>query len=410
MQSSVMAFFPNIATAKLELHSLYRKYVDMYGISSNSSTVGSHITRKMSHLPVQLMDRTFFSTGTAIQSIAISYGALVLRWLLSKTSVVQRTMISHAIRSLSSWCDSLPFFVGINVLMAKLSDFTMIHNHLYGRQFILGRNPSFQGESVTCTENNELCKPFMFNLFGNKRDYARLALQCICYPASLKVLDVTEKKLSFNRQHIRSGLPSKNIRSGYDASAFWRIMARNEQYLAYVIVLVALQLFLRLNRVNVTTLFLPMLSRATSSRSSPAVIGNIVLVLVNSCGILGSSIATKQYGREVTFAMGAVLMVFCQVAIPLILEVQIGVGGGTRMPTGYATAMFALTCVVSCGLSWSWGSFFWNIPSRKFHPAGQILTMILNFGVCFAQMQYFLLVLCRLKNAILAYYAMWIWS
>jgi hypothetical protein len=36
--------------------------------------------------------------------------------------------------------------------------------------------------------------------------------------------------------------------------------------------------------------------------------------------------------------------------------------------------------------------------------------MILNFGVCFAQMQYFLLVLCRLKNAILAYYAMWIWS
>ncbi|CAN6278951.1 unnamed protein product [Urochloa humidicola] len=412
MQSSVMAFFPNIATAKLELHSLYRKYVDMYGISPNNSTVGSHITRKTSHLPVQLLDRTFFSTGTAIQSIAMSYGALVLRWLLSKTSVVQHTLISHGIRSLSCWCDSLPFFVGINVLMTKLSDCTMIHKHLYGRQFILGHNPNFQDESVMCTENNELYnnQPFLFSLFGNKRDYARLALQYICYPASLKVVDVTKKKLSFNRQHIRSGLPSKNIRSGYDASAFWRIMARNEQYLAYVMVLVALQLFLRLNGVNVTTLFLPMLSRATSSRSTPAVIGNVVLVLVNSCGILGSSLATKQYGREVTFAMGAVLMVFCQVVIPLILEVQIGVGGGTRMPTGYTTAMFALTCVVSCGLSWSWGSFFWNIPGRNFHPAGQVLTMILNFGVCFAQMQYFLLVLCRLKNAILAYYAMWLWS
>ena len=94
----------------------------------------------------------------------------------------------------------------------------------------------------------------------------------------------------------------------------------------------------------------------------------------------------------------------------MILEVQIGVGGGTRMPTGYTTAMFALTCVVSCGLSWSWGSFFWTIPGRKVHPAGRVITMVLNFGVCFAQMQYFLLTLCRLKNAILIYYAMWIWS
>ncbi|KAF8653063.1 hypothetical protein HU200_062503 [Digitaria exilis] len=403
MQSSTMAFFPNMATAKLELHSLFRKYVDMFGISSNNSTVGCHITRKMSHLPVLLVDRTFFSTGTAMRNIAISYGALILRWLISKTSVVQHTLIPRAIRSLSSWCGSLAFFVGIDILMARLCDRTLIYNHLYGRQFILGHNPNLQGESAVAMENNELCneQPFFWTLFGHKGAYVRLALQFICCPASLKVVDVTEKKLSFNRQCIRSG---------YNANTFWRFISGNEQFLAYMIVLVALQIFLQLTRVNVTTLFLPMLSRATSSRTSPAVIGNIVLVLVNSCGVLGSALATKHYGREVTFTIGAVLMVFCQVAIPLILEVQIGVGGGTRMPTGYTTAMFALTCVVSCGLSWCWGSFFWTIPGRKFHSAGQVLTMILNFGVCFAQMQYFLLILCRLKNAIFAYYAMWIWS
>ena len=97
MQSSMMAFFPNIATAKLELHSLYRKYVDMFGTSSNNSTVGSHITRNMSHLPVLLIDRTFFSTGTAVRSIAISYGALILRWLLSKTSAVQVSCLSSCV-------------------------------------------------------------------------------------------------------------------------------------------------------------------------------------------------------------------------------------------------------------------------------------------------------------------------
>lgn len=103
------------------------------------------------------------------------------------------------------------------------------------------------------------------------------------------------------------------MRSGHDTSAIWRAMARNEQYLAFVVVLAALQLFLRLARVNVTILFLPMLSQAVSSRSSPAVIGNVLLVLVTSCGVLGSALSVKQFGREVTFAIGAIVMVICQV-------------------------------------------------------------------------------------------------
>ncbi|KAJ1279674.1 hypothetical protein BS78_04G172400 [Paspalum vaginatum] len=406
MQSSVMAFFPNAAAAKLDLNSLYRKYADMIGISTNNSTVlGSHATQKMPHLPVVFIDRTFFSAGTAIQSIAASYGALVLRWLLNRTSVVQSALISRAMSSISCWCGSLPFFVNIGVLMARLCDYTMIPNLICGRQFILGPSPSpnLQGEPVLIMENGELCNgQTLLSWLGRKRDYVHLVLQCICYPASLKVVGITQKKLSFGKQRIQI--------SSHDSSAIWRIMARNEQYLAYMVVLVALQLFLRLTRVNVTTLLLPMLSRAIGSRSSPAVIGNIVLVLVNSCGVLGSALSTKRYGRELTFAIGAILVVICQVSIPLILEVQIGVGGGTRMPTGYTTAMFALACVVSCGLSWSWGSLFWTAPGWKVHSAGQVLTMALNFGVCFAQMQYFLLMLCRLKNAILAYYAVWIWS
>ncbi|WVZ74923.1 hypothetical protein U9M48_023038 [Paspalum notatum var. saurae] len=404
MQSSVMAFFPNAAAAKLDLNSLYRKYADMIGISTNNSTiVGSHVTRKMVHLPVVLMDSTFFSAGTAIQSIAASYGALILRWLLNRTSVVQSALISRAMSSLSCWCGSLPFFVSIGVLMSRLCEYTMIPNRICGQQFVLGPSANLRAEPVLIMENSELCNgQTLSSWLGRKRDYVHLVLQCICYPASLKVVGITHKQLRFSKQRVQI--------SGHDTSAIWRIMARNEQYLAYMIVLVALQLFLWLTRVNVTTLFLPMLSRAISSRSSPAVIGNIVLVFVNSCGILGSALSTKQYGRELTFAIGAILIVVCQVTIPMILEVQIGVGGGTRMPTGYTTTMFVLACVVSCGLSWSWGSLFWTVPCWKVHSVGQVLIMVLNFGVCFAQMQYFLLMLCRLKNAILAYYAMWIWS
>jgi MFS transporter, SP family, sugar:H+ symporter len=89
MQSSVMAFFPNIAAAKLDLQSLYKKYVNVFATSSNNSTDDCHITGKMSHLPVLLIDRTFFSTGAAIRIVASSYGALILRWLPNKSSVVQ---------------------------------------------------------------------------------------------------------------------------------------------------------------------------------------------------------------------------------------------------------------------------------------------------------------------------------
>ncbi|CAD6342495.1 unnamed protein product [Miscanthus lutarioriparius] len=196
-----MAFFPSVATAKLELNSLYRKYVDMFGVSLNNSTVGCHLTRKMVHLPVLLIDRTFFSTGTAIQSIAVSYGALIRRWLLNRTSVVQHTLISRAMNSLS-WCGSLPFFVSIGVLMTKLCGCTMIPKHFSGRTLILGHSANLRGESVLVMDNNEFGngQTFLSSLLGRKRDYVGLALQCICYPACLKVVDIPQKKLSFSRQ------------------------------------------------------------------------------------------------------------------------------------------------------------------------------------------------------------------
>lgn len=210
-------------------------------------------------------------------------------------------------RTLSYCCGFLPFCVSIGFLMSRLYNYILIDNHIYGRQLILGRSANLRGESTTGMENSELCheQPILSSLLGHKREYVRLALQCICYPASLKVADIfAQKKLSFDKQRTWCS---------ESTSAFWRILARNEQYLASVVVLVTLQFFLRFIRVNVTTLFFPMLSRTVSSKSSVSLVGNIVLVLVNSCGVLGSALATKQYGREVTFTIGAVLMIFCQV-------------------------------------------------------------------------------------------------
>uniref|UniRef100_A0A0D9VHF4 Uncharacterized protein n=1 Tax=Leersia perrieri TaxID=77586 RepID=A0A0D9VHF4_9ORYZ len=313
-----MAFFPDIPEARQEMHSLYRNYAHMFDMSSDNAGVGSRIMRR----PVMWIDRSVFLTGSAIWTIALHYKVHIYRWLLRKFSAIQGAPIYCAM-ILQSLCrsSSLPFFVGISVLTARICN-----------------NIGFNGKCI--------------------------------------------------EKYTKRG-------------PFWRILSTNEQYLTYIGALLTLQLFLQLSKVNITTLLLPMLYQTTSSQGSAAVVSNIVIVLVNSFGILGSSFTTKHHGREVTFTVSAILMVFCQITIPLLVESQIGLGGGTRILTGYTTATFLLTCAVSYGLSWSWGSLFCTFPGMKIQSAGQVIGMALSFGLCFVQMQYFLLMLCRLKNAVL---------
>lgn len=92
------------------------------------------------------------------------------------------------------------------------------------------------------------------------------------------------------------------------------------------------------------------------------------------------------------------------------MEAHVGLGGGVRMTTGYAAGMFALACAVSGGFSWSWGALFWAVPGERIRSVGQMVGMALGFGLGFAQMQCFLLMLRQLKHAVFAYYAVWIWS
>ncbi|CAM0945558.1 unnamed protein product [Alopecurus aequalis] len=401
MQSYLTPFFPNTAVAKQGMHSLCSNLVHVFGMSSQETSQGCHVAPKMVHLPVLFIKRSVLLTGSAILTVAIRYRALLDRWVLHKFAVSQGAPIHSAMILRSCWqrrC--LPLFVGIGFLMARLYNYITIHSHVYGRQVIRSVEANLQGDSVI--ENNELCnqQSTLPSLLGSKHDYARLALQCIFSTAMLKV-QIAPKSISFK---------ARCLEKKHEISALGSIVARNGQCLTYIGALVTLQIFLQLNRVNTTTSLLPMLFQTTSSRSKAAVLSNMVIILVNSCGILGSAFTIKQHGRAAALTVSVVLMVFCQITIPLILEFHMGLGGGSRMPRGYTTAMFVLTCVVSCGISWSWGSMFWTVPGKKTQSAREIVGMALNLAFCFAQMQYFLVLLWRLRSAILAYYAMWIWS
>uniref|UniRef100_A0ACD5ZH02 Uncharacterized protein n=1 Tax=Avena sativa TaxID=4498 RepID=A0ACD5ZH02_AVESA len=401
MQSYLTPFLPNTAMAKQEMHSLFSNFAHVLGMSLENTIQGSQVTQKMELLPVLFIKRSILVTGSAILSIASRYRALLDKWILYKFAASQGAPIHSAMILRSCWQRRfLPLFVGIGFLVARLYNYITIHSHIHGRQVIHSVEANIQGDLVI--ENNGLYnqQSSLPSLLGSKPAYARLALQCVFSAAMLKA-QLAPNSISFK---------ARCLQKKHEIGALRSVIARNGQSLTYIAALVTLQIFLQLNRVNTNTSMLPMLFETTGSRSRAALVGKLVIVLVNSCGILGSAYMVKQHGRAATVTVGVVLMVFCQMAIPMILEFHIGLGGGSRMPRVYTAAMFLLTCVLSCGLSWSWGSMFWTVPGKKFHSAGQIAGVALNLAFCFAQMQYFLVMLWRLRSAVLAYYAMWIWS
>jgi hypothetical protein len=187
-------------------------------------------------------------------------------------------------------------------------------------------------------------------------------------------------------------------------------VARHEHHLTCAAVVAALQVFLHMTRANATTPLLPLLSQATGSGA--ARVGDAVLVLVSTCGVLGSALSARELGREAMCAIGGVLVVLCQVAAPAAVAggLGLGLGGGARMAGGHAAGTFAAACAVSGGLGWAWGALFWAVPGDGIRSVGQAAGAALGFGLGFAQMQCFLLTLRQLKHAAFAYYAVWIWS
>ncbi|PUZ47443.1 LOW QUALITY PROTEIN: hypothetical protein GQ55_7G165100 [Panicum hallii var. hallii] len=205
-------------------------------------------------------------------------------------------------------------------------------------------------------------------------------------------------------------------RSSRDGGSFHRLAARHERHLTYAVVVAMLQVFLRLTRANATTLLLPMLTQAAARGRCAARVGDAMLVLVNTCGVLGSALAAREFGREAMCAISGVLIVFCQVRCSgrsrsrrswFMGAAHAGLsGGGARMAGGHAAGMFALACAVSGGFRWAWGALFWAVPGDGIRSAGQAAGAALGF----AQMQCFLLTLRQLKHAAFTYYAVWIWS
>uniref|UniRef100_A0A0D9W5Q3 Major facilitator superfamily (MFS) profile domain-containing protein n=1 Tax=Leersia perrieri TaxID=77586 RepID=A0A0D9W5Q3_9ORYZ len=394
------------------MHRLYRALEHVASRSAYMARTGCHVTHIIGRAPLLLIGRAISIIGGAIPIIAVNYGILVACWMLHMFQVVQGKLIRRAIALQSSWRSTSLFLDAFCTLACDLYNSSAIHKPSCGEQFVVnGKNSSEPRLKSTVNDGDlrdwqHLLQTLDF--LDSDRIYAVLVLQCVCCSgkpimdeAHAKqmhdvVVSTTSKKRSGRRR--RDGL----------GHSFRRIVARNEWCVTYAVVVATMQLLLRLTGANVTTLLLPMLSRATTGGGNGAFLAaHAVLILVNAGGVLGSALAARLYGREVMCVVGGVLIVFCQVVIPAAMGTH-GVGGGGGAYAAVAT--FVVACAASGGCGWSWGAAFWAVPGPGEEGVRSAVGAALGFALGFAQTHCFLLMLRQLKRAALAYYAVWIWS
>ncbi|CAN6269959.1 unnamed protein product [Urochloa humidicola] len=238
----------------------------------------------------------------------------------------------------------LPLLDAVGSLLATLLRSSVALHHSpsqHGAQFIHGnglgneetqaKSKSKSNHAVDVEDNSDhldLWQLWTLDLLDTSHVHVDLVFPCACNLATAPI---------FQRSQ-----PKPQRRKAAAAFSFRRLAARHERHLTYAAVVAALQVFLRLTRANATTLFLPLLSQATFCGSAAAAraAGDAVLVLVTSCGVLGSDRAARELGREAMCAIGGVLVVLCQVAVPAVAGaaslggVGGGGGGGARMTAG----------------------------------------------------------------------------
>ena len=95
-----------------------------------------------------------------------------------------------------------------------------------------------------------------------------------------------------------------------------------------------------------------------------------------------------------------------------MLALVSGVHGTEHISKANAILVLVLLCIYAAGFGWSWGPLSWLIPSEifplKIRPAGQSISIAVNFATIFVLSQTFLTMLCHFKFASFLFYAGWI--
>uniref|UniRef100_A0A0E0KRB8 Major facilitator superfamily (MFS) profile domain-containing protein n=1 Tax=Oryza punctata TaxID=4537 RepID=A0A0E0KRB8_ORYPU len=411
MESFLEKFFPGLlkgtAHASKDVYCIYNSQAltaftsSLYAFGMVGTLVASRVTRRIGRQAVMLIGGSMFLVGALVNAAAVNIAMLIIGRMLLGLGLGfsgQATPVYLAEMSPPRWrggfISGFPLFISVGYLIANLINYGTSRIPVWGWRLSLGL-AAFPAAVMVAGAAFIPDTPSSLVLRG-KHDLARAALQRV----RGKGVDVDAE---FNDILTAVEHDRRN-----DEGAFRRILRR--EYRPYLVMAIAFPVFLNLTGVAVTAFFSPILFRTVGFESDAALMGAVILGLMNIFGIVGSGFAMDRYGRRLLFMIGGALMFTCQVAMASIVGSQLG--HGSKMAKGYAVTVLVMTCAFSASFSWSWGALYWAIPGEIYpvevRSAGQGVAVALNLGLNFVQAQCFLAMLCCFKYGTFLFYASWL--
>lgn len=411
MESFLKKFFPDLLKAKpragKDVYCMYNNQAltaftsSLYAFGMVGTLVASRVTRRVGRQAIMLIGGSMFLVGALVNAGAVNLAMLIVGRMLLGLGLGfsgQATPVYLAEMSPPRWrgrfISAFPLFISIGYLVATVINTGTSKIPVWGWRLSLGlaavpATVMVAGAALITDSPSSL-------VLRGKNDHARAALQRV----RGKGVDIDAE--------FSDILAAVEHDTRNEEGAFRRILRR--EYRPYLVMAVAFPVFLNLTGVTVTAFFSPILFRTMGFGSDAALMGAVILGLMNIGGVVASGFAMDRYGRKLLFMIGGAVMFTCQVAMASIVGSQLG--NGSKMAKGYAVAVLVLTCFFSASFSWSWGALFWTVPGEIYpvevRSAGQGTAVALNLCLNFVQAQCFLAMLCCFKYGIFIFYACWL--
>ncbi|CAH8254123.1 unnamed protein product [Arabidopsis lyrata] len=417
MKPFLEKFFPSVlkkaSEAKTNVYCVYDSQLltaftsSLYVAGLVASLVASRLTAAYGRRTTMILGGFTFLFGALINGLAANIamlisGRILLGFGVGFTNQAAPVYLSEVAppRWRGAFNSGFQFFIGVGVVAANLINYgTDSHRNGWRISLGLAAVPAAI-MTVGCLFISDTPSSL---LARGKHDQAHTSLLKLRGVENIADVEIELAELS------RSSQLAIEAR----AEPFMKTILER-RYRPHLAVAVAIPCFQQLTGITVNAFYAPVLFRSVGFGSGPALIATLILGLVNLGSLLVSTMVIDRFGRRFLFIAGGIQMFLCQIAVAVLLAVTVGANGDGEMKKGYAVTVVVLLCIYSAGFGWSWGPLSWLVPSEiyplKMRPAGQSLSVAVNFAATFALSQTFLATLCDFKYGAFLFYGGWIFS
>ncbi|KAG5622702.1 hypothetical protein H5410_007920 [Solanum commersonii] len=192
----------------------------------------------------------------------------------------------------------------------------------------------------------------------------------------------------------------------------WRNLLQ-KKYRPHLTMAIMIPFFQQLTGINVIMFYAPVLFKTIGFGTDASLMSAVITGGVNVIATVVSIYYVDKLGRRFLFLEGGIQMLFCQIAVAILIAIKFGVNGTPgELPKWYAIVVVIFICVYVAGFAWSWGPLGWLVPSEIFpleiRSAAQSINVSVNMIFTFAVAQIFLTMLCHLKFGLFLFFAFFV--